>query len=354
MEYPNVRRRQRPPSEYPTSESPHFHQGKKKDSSESKKGRRKRDQSTIKQQILVLLGSLSGLGVWYLTPVASWITTVLVQQIPVDADVILGRAALAEFESEYKAIYHPHWSPLVEQVGRELISTLERTSSDVLEQAGGEHHAVEKTLVSLLDGLSPTTTRTSSKARIHGFKWDFAVVKAPIVNAFALPGGYIRVTDKLLETLSPTRGELASLLGHEIGHALFRHSQKRIVQQKMFQLVISALTYEDHDEDEETFGEALGELLLQSAQFFGRQKFSRDDEYQADATGWILLQNSKSYNPQSVESLLTKLWTLQGKTPTTLDWMSTHPATENRIEALQEKWKGLNRREKKRLEYRPI
>jgi predicted Zn-dependent protease len=142
--------------------------------------------------------------------------------------------------------------------------------------------------------------------------------------------------------------------GHEIGHALFRHSQKRIVQQHLFQLVLSALTYEDNDGDEETFGEAMGELLMQSAQWFGQQKFSRDDEYQADATAWILLQMSPTYNPQSVQSLLTKIWKLQGQTPTTLDWTSTHPATEKRTVALQKKWQKLDRRERRRLQHRPI
>jgi predicted Zn-dependent protease len=117
--------------------------------------------------------------------------------------------------------------------------------------------------------------------------------------------------------------------GHEIGHALFRHSShKRIVQRHLFQLVLSALTYEDNAGDEENFGEAMSELLMQSAQWFGQQKLSRDDEYQADATGWILLQHSQTYNPQSVQSLLTKIWTLQGQTLTTLDWTSPHPAAE--------------------------
>ena len=143
-----------------------------------------------------------------------------------------------------------------------------------------------------------------------------------------------------------------SLLGHEIGHCFFRHSQKRVVQQKMFELVIKALTYEDHDEDDESFGEAMGELMVKGAHWFGQQKFSRQDEYQADATGWSLLLESKNYNPKSVQSLLTKLWTLNGKAPTTLDWMSTHPATEDRIEALQEKWRDLDYRDRRRLENR--
>jgi len=93
---------------------------------------------------------------------------------------------------------------------------------------------------------------------------------------------------------------------------------------------------------------------LNGAKWFGQQKFSRRDEYQADATGWALLQVSRRYNPKSVQSLLNKLWNLQGKSDTPLDWMSTHPATESRIEVLKEKWQRLSRSQQRRLEYYPI
>lgn len=285
-----------------------------------------------------------------MTPISDWLTTLLLYQIPLEADAQLGKQALQEFP--YQTIYHPHWSPLVSQVGQELIETLDQSSIAILKQSGSDSVRLLEESMPTLDSGSSQRSRLGSGAN---FDWEFSVVKAPsVVNAFALPGGIIRVTDELLETLSPTRGELASLLGHEIGHCLYRHSQKRIIQQKMLQLVISAMIYEDFDEDEETFGEALGELLLNSAKWFGQQKFSRRDEYQADATAWALLQESQAYNPQSVQSLLTKLWDLQGKTPTTLDWMDTHPATESRIDVLHEKWKELSRREQRRLEYRPL
>ena len=344
-EYPNIRRRQPP-----RSSTANDHRGNSDNNqSGTSRGRRSKPRLDKRRQIIVLLASVAGLATWYLTPLSDWLTTLLLYQIPVEADILLGRSALHEFP--YKTIYHPHWSPLVSQIGQELIATLESSPTEILKQSRGDSSNL---LEDISAGFDERSQQYHSSSELKNFKWEFAVVQAPLVNAFALPGGIIRVTDQLLETLSPTRGELASLLGHEIGHCLFRHSQKRILQEKLLQFVVSAIVYEDHDEDEETFGEALGELLLNSAKWFGQQKFSRRDEYQADATGWALLQESQAYNPQSVQSLLTKLWTLQGKTPTTLDWMSTHPATETRIDILHEKWKQLSRREQRRLEYRPI
>jgi Zn-dependent protease with chaperone function len=328
--------------------------------SRSSNKKKDRKNSSPKQKFVLLLTSLAGMSIWYLTPISDWLSSLLLHQIPVEADIVLGQTGLLQFQ--YKTIYHPHWSPLVQDVGRELISILEASSKDILQETSSSQNLLQDILgvdEDVAQYLYSATTNSYNKQNnlIRRYNWDFGVIQAPIVNAFALPGGIIRVTDQLLETLSPTRGELAALLGHEIGHALHRHSQKRLVQQKMFQLVVQALTYEDHDDDDESFGEAMGELLLKSAQWLGQQKFSRNDEYQADATSWALLLDGRSpYNPKSVQSLLNKLWSLNGRATTAkpLDWMNTHPATEDRIGALQEKWEQLNRRERQRLEYRPI
>ena len=110
------------------------------------------------------------------------------------------------------------------------------------------------------------------------YQWDFGVIDHPtMINAFALPGGFVRVTIKLLEQLDLSKGELAALLSHEMGHVLHRHSQARIIQQKVLATLYQAMVYEDGDDKRESFGEAIGELLLKSADWLGRQKFSRRD-----------------------------------------------------------------------------
>jgi Zn-dependent protease with chaperone function len=133
-----------------------------------------------------------------------------------------------------------------------------------------------------------------------------------------------------------------------------RHSQARLLQRQVVTYILQALVYSDQDPHEENFGEALGELLLQSANWLGQQSFSRKDEYQADATSWDLLLKSKTYNPQALQSLLEKLWSLQdgaaaGAGDGHTSWESTHPGTFDRIQALDGKWKDLSFQERRRL-----
>lgn len=153
----------------------------------------------------------------------------------------------------------------------------------------------------------------------------------------------------MLKELKPTEGELAALVGHEMGHIIHRHSQARILQQELLSYIFKALTYEDDDPHQETFGEAIGELLLKSADWLGQQSFSRSNEYQADATSWDLLLQSKRYNPKALQSLLTKLWQYHGKQGGKTSWESTHPGTLDRIQALEQKWKGLDYKQRQKL-----
>lgn len=297
---------------------------------------------SVKQQLTLCAAALASLAVWYLTPVSVYITDIVLEQIPVSADIELGQQAVAEFP--YPTVYQAHWTPLVRQVGNELVLTRQKQSR--------LHHPQD-----------------------YLYQWDFGVVHTKLVNAFALPGGVVRVTDALLELLEPTKGELAALLGHEMGHVVSRHSQARMIQQELLQYLFKAVLYEDGDDVQETFGQAVGELLTKSAAWLGQQRFSRRDEYQADAVSWeLLVDESNAYNPQSLHSILTKLWSLEqdagtksrrGKDfeSTSWDrdllasvtaWSQTHPATEDRLAALEDKWNQLSSKERRRLSRNPI
>ena len=195
---------------------------------------------------------------------------------------------------------------------------------------------------------------------VDEYKWDFGVVHAPnLANAFALPGGVIRVTDSLLQHLYLSNGEIAALLGHEMGHVLHRHSQQRVIKQRLITTLWEASVYEDNDGYEESFGEAVAEGLWKSASYLGDLAFSRKDEYQADDAAWDLLSATyldnrymlRRYHPNSVRKLLTKLWDYQGRDSATdtAGWESTHPATKERIDALKEKWNKLDIRQKRRF-----
>jgi hypothetical protein len=85
-----------------------------------------------------------------------------------------------------------------------------------------------------------------------------------------------------------------------------------------------------------------GELLLQSADWLGRQLFSRSNEYQADAKCWELLTLSQRYNPQTLKSLLEKLWDFRGRQDGKTSWQS-----------IRERWITLERWKKSGM-YCPI
>jgi Zn-dependent protease with chaperone function len=249
------------------------------------------------------------LGLWYLTPVSDWITNAVLVFVPIEADIDLGREAWRSMD--YRSV-QDRWG--VHRIGHELVSKLSQDLNSANEE----------------------------------MPWSFGVIHADFVNAFALPGGIVRVTDALLEQLQLSDAELAALIGHEMGHVLHRHSQARVLKEKLITYLLQAVFYEDNDGYEETFGEAVGELLLKSATFLGKQSFSRKNEYEADATAWQLLGTSRHYSPQAVESLLQKLWDLQGGSGETA-WESTHPGTADRIEALKVKWEELPLGERRRL-----
>lgn len=277
---------------------------------------------SFKQQFALVVGAATAMAVWYLTPVSDYVAEIMLLSIPIQADLDLQRESLRNFP--YRTVRNSEWSPEIDQLGRTLVQNLKQVSN------GKDYNE---------------------------YRWDFGIIRADMVNAFCLPGGVIRVTDTLLQTLQPTTGELAALLGHEIGHVVSRHAQKRLLTQQLTSYLLSALVYEDGDEYKESFGEALGELITKSASWLGQQHFSRKDEYQADAVAWDLLAKGRG-NPKSLESLLSKLQRLESGGPHSDNliaaWSRTHPATTSRVEAARNKWNELSEKEQRMLVANPI
>ena len=244
------------------------------------------------------------LGLWYLTPVSDWIVAHVLIFIPLESDIHLGREA---WRTLGYASVKDRWN--INGIGYQLVAKLDKPKS---------------------------------------LPWSFGVIRANMINAFALPGGIVRVSDTLLRTLNLSDAEIAALIGHEMGHILHRHSQARLLQEQLIAYLFKAVSYDDGDNYNESFGEAMGELLLKSAHVLGRQSFSRKNEYEADAMAWDLLMRSKVYSPKAVETMLQKLWDVSGGSGDT-SWDSTHPGTKDRIEALKIKWDKLPFKERQRL-----
>ena len=168
--------------------------------------------------------------------------------------------------------------------------------------------------------------RTSERPSLP---WHFAVVDAPAVNAFALPGGYIYLTRGILPFLD-NEAQLAGVLGHEIGHVTARHSAQQYTKATTAGIGVTLLSiFVPEARPFQNLTEtALGVLFL---------KYGRDDELQADQLG-VKYTGSSGWDPSGVTGMLTTLGRLDeasGSRKGVPNWLSTHPAPADRVTKVQ-------------------
>src|SRR2546426_10236506 len=165
--------------------------------------------------------------------------------------------------------------------------------------------------------------RLAATSERPNLPWSFRVVDDPVVNAFALPGGYIYVTRGILAHLN-SEAELAGVVGHEIGHVTARHSVSQLSKQQLAQLglAVGTIASPAFERYAGIASQALGVLFL---------KYSRDAESQADDLGLRYLRRGH-YDPREmphVFEMLDRVSQAQGggRVP---QWLATHPNPENR------------------------
>jgi predicted Zn-dependent protease len=158
-------------------------------------------------------------------------------------------------------------------------------------------------------------------------KYHFSVLDSSVVNAFAAPGGYIYITRGLLALLN-SEAELATVLGHELGHVNARHSAKAMTRTILLNLGL-------------VIGSALSEDIKKYAPFVSIAsqvlflKYSRDNEYQADSLG-VRYARRAGYNSGVMIKFFKSLRKLEAKGGHTLpNFLSTHPLTVKRIDRVK-------------------
>ena len=107
-------------------------------------------------------------------------------------------------------------------------------------------------------------------------KFTFTILDNEIVNAFALPGGYIHITRGLM-ALANNEAELAGVLGHEIGHVTAHHSAQLYTRSILTQILATGIGIA-------TGSDALGQVATQGADVY-LKGYSRENEYEADSLG---------------------------------------------------------------------
>ena len=150
------------------------------------------------------------------------------------------------------------------------------------------------------------------------------------INAFALPGGPIFVTEALLSRLS-SEGELAGVLAHEVGHVLGRHSAERIAKQQLTQGLTGALVLSTYDPDNpNSAGTAQMAMLIGS---LINLRYGREDELESDRLG-VKLMTEAGYDPRSLIRVMDVLASSRegGGAP---EFLSTHPDPGNRKQRIE-------------------
>jgi metalloendopeptidase OMA1, mitochondrial len=162
------------------------------------------------------------------------------------------------------------------------------------------------------------------------FQWEYRVVRSREVNAFCLPGGKVVVYTGIL-LVADTEDGLATVLGHEIGHALAHHGAERMAQQQLVQLGQLAVVQSLGDLDPHQQREVLG-LLGAGSQLGILLPFSRKHESEADHIG-LLLMAAAGYDPSEAIQFWQRMEKESGRKQ--LEFTSTHPSHEHRARDLK-------------------
>jgi len=158
------------------------------------------------------------------------------------------------------------------------------------------------------------------------WKWEFHVQKTDELNAYCMPGGRIMVYSGLIEKLDTTDAELATVIGHEIAHALREHTRERVSRAYAQQLVLAgAAAVTGASEGATNIANMVGQVTFQLP-------FSRDQESEADDIGLELMARA-GYDPRAALTLWQKM--SRAEASGTPKFLSTHPAPKDRIKDIE-------------------
>ncbi|MGV4462826.1 M48 family metalloprotease [Ornithobacterium rhinotracheale] len=173
----------------------------------------------------------------------------------------------------------------------------------------------------------------NSAAHKTPYQFNFHVLADPnTVNAFALPGGQIFITVGLLKRLK-TEGQIAGVLGHEIGHVVARHSAEQMAKQQLTQGLVGAADVAGGDVNSAQYAQMIANMI--------NLKYGRGDELEADDLG-VRFMIEAGYDPHELIEVMKVLEEASGgnRQP---EFTSTHPSPTNRMEKIKtaiEKYKN--------------
>jgi len=214
-----------------------------------------------------------------------WAVDKVVDQIPPEWEVELGRATASDVLAQHNVCVDPALNGAVQELGQRLVGGM---------------------------GASP-------------YRWHVRVLDDEDVNAFALPGGYLFINRGLIDK-SADGYQVAGVLAHEMQHVALRHGIRNLVRQVGLMLIVYAVVGD---------ASAVERLLVGSAADLASMSFSRDQEREADQQGLALIYNA-AMDPFGLPRFLQVIAAEEGAVESALTLVSTHPASADRVTELNE------------------
>jgi predicted Zn-dependent protease len=240
--------------------------------------------------------------------------------------LLIGIAAIAIGAKSPQAL------PIAQQMTAGDRATGAKAHPQILQEFGGVYESRQAAYVTKVG------RKIAVQSGLSNAESDFTItlLNSSVNNAFAVPGGYVYVTRQLLALMN-SEAELASVLGHEVGHVAARHSKQREKRARMGGLGALLATVAGSVLAGDTgarLGQQLGGTLAQSYVL----GFSRAQEYQADDLGVSYLART-GYDPFAASSMLASLAAqtsldarAQGQKDQSLpSWQRTHPDPASRV-----------------------
>lgn len=206
-----------------------------------------------------------------------------------------------------------------------------KKESKLLPDADPRVQLVKKVGVKIAGSVRQFMMDNKMNDRLKEFQWEFNVTEDGTINAWCMPGGKVMFYTGILEVCNGEEG-IATVMGHEIAHAVARHGNERMSQQMSVQGIgmgLSALMSEQPQ---------LGQDLFMTAYGVGSQvgmlKYSRMHESEADKMGLVFMTMS-GYDPNSAVAFWKRMAAKKnGQAPP--EFLSTHPSDERRIKEIEE------------------
>ncbi len=171
----------------------------------------------------------------------------------------------------------------------------------------------------------------NTKASETPYQFDFHLLADEnTINAFALPGGQVFITAGLLKRLS-SEGQVAGVLGHEIGHVVARHSAEQIAKSNLTQGLTGAAAVATYDPQNPSSASAAA-----AAAMVGKilnLKYGRDDELESDHLA-VTFTSQAGYDPRAMIQVMAVL--AEGGGRGGAEFFQTHPNPENRVTEIEQ------------------